>query len=193
MSINLLEKVQQIIGYPALQKIDPNTQKVILDDDTNEEHAFSQAAIPAVLIGLYSYAQSDEGATSLLHEKNSVNWVSKIFNDSKREVVDSIADYAHLSYENVVSNLNLISEESIKIIKENLPAEASIKQLKVFLSDQKNTILLYLPASLQIGTLLNDDTLDDNTNKMEGPISSMMQSIGSAFSTPVVQDDIKIQ
>jgi hypothetical protein len=32
MSINLLEAVQQNLGYPALQKIDSNTQQVVIDE-----------------------------------------------------------------------------------------------------------------------------------------------------------------
>jgi hypothetical protein len=39
--------------------------------------------------------------------------------------------------------------------------------------------------------LLHDTTLDDKTNKMEGPISSLMQNIGSAFSQPVSDEEIK--
>ena len=32
MSINLLETIQQNLGYPALQKINPNTQQVAIDE-----------------------------------------------------------------------------------------------------------------------------------------------------------------
>ena len=46
---------------------------------------------------------------------------------------------------------------------------------------------------LHMGELLHDNTLDDNTNKMEGPVSSLLKSIGSAFSTPVTGEDIKTQ
>jgi hypothetical protein len=52
---------------------------------------------------------------------------------------------------------------------------------------------MYLPAALQIGVLLNDDTLDDATNKMEGPISSLMQKIGAAFSNPATAEDQEIK
>jgi hypothetical protein len=39
--------------------------------------------------------------------------------------------------------------------------------------------------------MLHDNTLDDNTHKMEGPVSSLMQSIGTAFSTPFTAEEIK--
>ena len=76
-------------------------------------------------------------------------------------------------------------------VKENLPADATIKDVKFFFSAHINHILLYLPAELNMGELLNDTTLDDKTNKMEGPMSSLMQSIGAAFSSPVMDEEIK--
>lgn len=191
MSINLLETVQQNLGYPALQKIDPNTQKVTADETTADEDKFSQAAIPAVLTGLYRYAQSDEGATELLNAGASVNWVRKIFDDNRKEAIQTISAYASQSNEEPVMKMNAIANEAVKVMKEILPPEAGIKEVKVFFGNQKNNILLYLPAALNMGELLHDSTLDDNTNKMEGPISSLMQSIGSAFSSPVTGEEVK--
>ena len=193
MSINLLETVQQNLGYPPLQKIDPNTQQVVIDEKTADEDKFSQAAIPAVLTGLYKYVQSDVGATTFLRGDNSSNWVGEIFDDNKKEVIQTISAYAKQSNADPIAKMNAIANEAIKIVKENLPADAGIKEVKIFLADQKNNILLYLPAALNMGELLHDNTLDDNTNKMEGPISSLMQSIGAAFSNPVTDEEIKNQ
>ncbi len=193
MSINLLETVQQNLGYPALQKIDPNTQQVILDDKTPAEDKFSQAAIPAVLTALYRYVQTDEGATAFLRGNNSTNWVGQIFDDNKKEVVQTISAYAKQSSADPVEKINAIATEAAKVVKENLSSDAGVKEVKLFFSNQKNNILLYLPAALNMGDLLHDASLDDNTNKMEGPISSLMQSIGSAFSKPVTDEEIKKQ
>jgi hypothetical protein len=41
-----------------------------------------------------------------------------------------------------------------------------------------------------MGTFLQNNTLDDDTNKMEGPISSLMNSIGNAFSASTTQDEV---
>jgi hypothetical protein len=191
MSINLLETIQQNLGYPALQKIDPNTQQVVADDKTPDEDKFSQAAIPAVLTGLYKYVQSDEGATAFLRGDNSTNWVSKIFDDNKKEAVQTISSYAKQSNEDPIAKMNAIANEAVKVVKENLPAEATVKEVKTFFGNQKNTILLYLPAALNMGELLHDSTLDDKTNKMEGPISSLVQNIGNAFSSPVADEETK--
>jgi hypothetical protein len=193
MSINLLEAVQQNLGYPVLQKIDPNTQQVRADEKTADENKFSQAAIPAVLTGLYKYVQSDEGATALLKADATTNWVSLIFDDNRKEAIQTIDAYAKHSNLEPVVKMNAIANEAVKVTKENLPPDAGIKEVKVFFSDQRNHILLYLPAVLNMGELLHDNTLDDNTNKMEGPISSLMQSIGAVFSNPVTGEEIKNQ
>ncbi len=191
MSINLLETVQKNLNYPPLQKIDPNTQRVVIDASTPDEDKFSQAAIPAVLTALYRFVQSDEGAETFLRGDNSTNWVSKIFDDHKKEAVQTISAYALQSKADPIAKMNAIANETVNVVKAQLPAAAGIKDLKLFFNNQRNTILLYLPAALNMGDLLHDETLDDNTNKMEGPISSLMQSIGNAFSKPVTGDDIK--
>lgn len=191
MSINLLETVQKNLNYPPLQKIDPNTQRVVIDDSTPDEDKFSQAAIPAVLTALYRFVQSDDGAETFLRGDNSTNWVSKIFDDHKQEAVQTISAYALQSKADPIAKMNAIANETVNVVKAKLPAGADIKELKLFFSNQRSNILLYLPAALNMGDLLHDETLDDNTNKMEGPISSLMQSIGNAFSKPVTGDDIK--
>ena len=193
MSINLLETVQQNLGYPALQKIDPNTQQVVVDDKTPAEDKFSQAAIPAVLTALYRYVQTDEGATAFLRGNNSTNWVGQIFDDNKKEVVQTISAYAKQSNADPVEKINAIATEAVKVVKENLSSDAGVKEVKLFFSNQKNNILLYLPAALNMGDLLHDASLDDNTNKMEGPISSLMQSIGNVFSNTTTDTDVKKQ
>lgn len=191
MTINLIETVQQNLGYPALQKIDPNTQQVKIDEKTPEEHKFSQAAIPAVLTALYRYVQSDDGAEDFLRDDISPNWVNKIFDKTKKEAIQKISAYAKQSNQDPLAKMNAIANEAVKVVKENLPADATIKDVKFFFSAHINHILLYLPAELNMGELLNDTTLDDKTNKMEGPMSSLMQSIGAAFSSPVMDEEIK--
>jgi hypothetical protein len=191
MSINLLETVQRNLGYPPLQKIDPNTQAVVENIKTPGEHKFSQAAIPAVLTALYKYVQTDAGAAEVLRGDNSTNWVNKIFQDNKNPIIETISSYASEPGDYPVMRMNEIANETLKVMKENLPGNADIKQVKLFFTNQRKNILLHLPAALHMGDLLHDDTLDDNTNKMEGPISSLIQSIGAAFSKPVTSDEIK--
>jgi hypothetical protein len=193
MSIDLLETVQKNLGYPALQKIDPNTQAVAENENIPGEDMFSQAAIPATLTALYKYVQADAGAAEVLRGDPSTNWADKIFPENKKEVLSTIAAYSKKTDQAVHLKLNEIAAEAVKLTRQQLPANAGIKEIKLFFSNQRNNILLYLPATLNMGSLLHDDTLDDNTNKMEGPISSLMHSIGNAFSTPVTEEEIKQQ
>jgi len=185
MSVNLLETIQKNLGYPEIQKIDPNTQQA-----KGAEDKFSQAALPAVLTGLYRYAQKDEGAEKILQVASSTMWINKFFEADKNEVVQAISDYSSRSNDQVETEMNVIANEAIKTVKDNLPADAGIKEVKDFLSNQRKDILLYLVPALNIGRLLHDDTLDDTTNKMEGPVSSLMKNIGSAFTNPVTGEEI---
>ncbi len=191
MSINLLEAVQQNLGYPALQKIDTITDQVLENDKTPDEDKFSQAAIPSVLTALYRFVQSDQGATDILQKDVTTNWVATIFDDNRKEAIQTIATYAEQSKEDPIAKMNEIANEAVRIMKETLSADAGVKEVKVFFADQKSNILLYLPPALHMGELLHDNTLDDNTNKMEGPISSLINSIGSIFSTPPTDDEVK--
>lgn len=193
MEIDLLETVQCNLGYPVLQKIDPNTQQVVEDDTTPDEHKFSQAAIPAVLTGLYNYVQSDEGAAMFFQSDETTQWLPKIFNESKQEAVQKISAYAKQSNADPLFKINAIAHEAVKVVIKNLPVNALPADVKLFMNSQKQNILLYLPASLNMGELLNDNTLDDATNKMEGPVSSLMQSIGSVFSNTTTDTDVKKQ
>jgi hypothetical protein len=191
MSVNLIKTIQENLGFTPLKKVDPNTQQPLTGTNEDVTNKFSQAAIPAVLTGLYRFVQTDEGAAEVLNVKNSNNWVAKIFDDNRKEAIQTISVYAKQSNEDPVSKMNAIANEAVKVAKQNFPANAGIKEVKDFFSGQVKDILLYLPAELKMGELLHDNTLDDNTNKMEGPISSLMQSIGAAFSNPVTGEEIE--
>ncbi len=182
MSINLLEVIQSKMGYPPLQKIDPNTQEVTKDKNSPDEHLFSQAAIPAVLTALYNFSRSDIGALTILQYSSLTDWTDRIFSDNKERIIQKIAAYSNYTIENATNKLNSIAAHAVTDIKENVPEQATAHDVKKFLADQRNNILPFLPAVLQMGEMLHDDTLDDRTHKMEGPVSSLMHAIGGRFS-----------
>ncbi|HEX5653613.1 MAG TPA: hypothetical protein VFX58_11105 [Chitinophagaceae bacterium] len=182
MSINLLEAVQIQMGYPSLQKIDPNKQEPAANLSTPDGHRFGQAAIPGVLTALYRYSRTDEGVKNILGGTNYTDWIDLIFADKKQNAVQRIAFYSYYSMQNAELKMNAIAAFSVRIIKETLPAESSIPDVKKFIAGQRSNILPYLPAVLQMGELLYDNTLDDRTHKMEGPVSIMGNIIGDRFS-----------
>ncbi|MCW3090386.1 MAG: hypothetical protein JWP81_1455 [Ferruginibacter sp.] len=191
MSVNLVDTIQANLNYPPLQKIDPNTQEEKATAAAPFGHRFSQAAIPAVLTGLYKYTTTDEGAETVLRGDISTDWVSTMFGDTREEVVQKINTYSSELNDDTTSRMNDIANEAIRVIRENIKPGGSMMDVKNFMSGQRNTILLYLPAALHMGEFLRDDTLDDNTHKMEGPISSLMHKIGSAFSKPANEEEAR--
>lgn len=178
--MNLVETIQQNFGFEPLQKIDPNTQEVPVNTDS--EAALAQAAIPSVLIALYKYTLSDEGAEDVIREKISTEWVNAFFGKNMGMATIKIADYASVSTQHAYEVMESVAVEAVKQVQQNEAGDEEATLVKKFMNDQRSNILAYLPASLQIGKLLNDTTLDDRTNKMEGPISGLMHAIEKKFS-----------
>ncbi|CAN5458802.1 hypothetical protein BH11BAC3_BH11BAC3_09300 [soil metagenome] len=184
MAINLLKTIQENLHYPPLQKIDPNTEVVDASSQSNE-HRFSQAAIPTVLTGLYTYSSNDESAEKILKGEINSDWITEIFGSVKYKVVDNICTYSfEQDKELVTGQMNAIAAEAVKLIKNEVSPDGTAMDVKKLMSVQTTQLLGYLPTELNMGQLLKEETLDDNTNKMEGPISSLMNKIGSAFSNP---------
>ena len=178
--MNLVETIQQKLGFEPLQKIDPNTQEVAVN--TNSEAALAQAAIPSVLIALYKYTLSDEGADDVIRENISTEWVNALFGENIGMATAKIADYASVSAQHAYEVMESVAVEAVKQVQQNEAGDEEAAIVKKFMNDQRHNILMYLPASLQIGKLLNDSTLDDRTNKVEGPISGLMHAIEKKFS-----------
>jgi hypothetical protein len=191
MSVNILEKVQQHLNYQPLQKIDPNTQEVVVDNNTPNEDRFSQAAIPAAIIAFYKFSTTENGAATILQMEASSDWLTTIFGKKKDAFINSICSYANQPFQNCLNNIYAIFSATLRAIKEQLPAkEDDIEALKTLLADQRSLVLPYLPAEIQLGELMEDSTLDDRTNKMEGPVSNLMHAIGNIFSS---SDQEKVQ
>lgn len=192
--MNVTETITQEMGYPKLLKIDPNTQHVKQEGAAHPEERFSQAAVPAVLIGLYKYTLTDPGATAVLSGGNSSNWVKEIFPGYNHEAVKRVAHYAGDGEAETEEKMNAIADKAVAIIRQQVGPAAKIIDVKNFMAAQRPNIFPFLPADLHIGELVDDPTIDDKTNKMEGPISSFMHKVGDAFSTPDTDEKLnKIQ
>ncbi len=165
MAINLVEEIQKSLGWPALQKIDPNTQEVKKPENVSAADYLGQAAIPAVLLGLYKFSGNKEGNAAIVSGSLSDNLLERVFGNTKEEVVQSVAEYTGNTNEYTAENMELIAGEAIRIINKNITTQTSDEAVRTFLIDQRNNILVYLPAELQIGNALHDNTIDDRTNK----------------------------
>ena len=182
MAINLVDAIQKNLGFPELQKIDPNTQEVKKPEQISAADYIGQAAIPTVLLGLYKYSRTSEGNIDILNGELSGNLFSSIFGDLGKPVIDRVAYYTNNTTEFTSMQMEKIAREAVRLVRENIKGNTTDNAVTLFLSDQRQNILTCLPAELQIGEVLNDNTLDDRTHKMEGPISGAMHWVEKLFS-----------
>lgn len=183
MAINIVETIQKNLGLPELQKIDPNTQEVKHPENTSLESKFYQAAVPTVLVGLYKYTRFKAGNTQILFNQTSGRLMDTIFGDSANQVVSKVANYSGMSEEYTAEKMETVAVEAVNVLKSQFHKDIKDEDVRAFFSDQRSTILKYVPAELKIGDVLNDETIDDRTNKMEGPMSSHMHWIEKLFSS----------
>lgn len=179
MATNLVESVQQKLNIDELQKIDPDTGNTI--DNGKPVNRFYQLAIPAVLTGLYSFTRLDDKNKDLL-KMGSGTVLSAVFGDYKNTVVSKIANASGTPVPEATEKLEEVGTAAIGVVKENLSENPQDDDVKKFFTGQRHTILSYLDPSLQLGKYMQDDTIDDSTNKMEGPVSNLIQNIGQIFS-----------
>ena len=182
MNTNLVDAIQKNLGFHELQKIDPNTQEVKKPANISSPDYLPQAAIPTVLLGLYKYSRFSEGNVDILTEEKSGDLLTTIFGDLKEPVINKVAHYTNNTVEYTALQMEKISHEAIKLVTENIKGVKTDNAVTQFLTDQRQNILTCLPAELQLGEVLHDNTIDDRTHKMEGPISGAMHWIEKLFS-----------
>ena len=182
MTINLVESIQKNLQYPELKKIDPNIQEVKDKEGKPVVDQLAQAAIPAILTAVYKLSRDDEGSMKLLNMGEKEDSLAVLFDGNETQLVEKVAQYAGVSGNQAESHLENIADESIKLVKEIVGNDAAPQKLKQFMNDQRHNILVYLPAALNLGDLLKDESLDDRTNKMEGPVSNFMHKIENKLS-----------
>jgi hypothetical protein len=182
MITNIVEAVQKNLGYPALQKVDPNSQEVKEIAHRSSDEKLAQAAITAVLAGLAKFTRSDSGADYILSNDAEQNWLELIYEGKQSEAVDKVAHYSNTSATEAEDHMQKIVREAIKLIHESAGEKEKPEKIKTYMKGQRHNILLYLPAAMQLGDLLEDDSLDDRTNKKEGPVSRFMHKIEDKLS-----------
>jgi hypothetical protein len=191
MAINIITKLQQNLGYPELKKIDPNTQEAKLEGGNLDEQRMGQAVVPAVTAGLYQLSKTDEGVRAIAGEENVVDWNETIFGNHADQIIKNVAAYASSSSTVASDRLNKAGFEAIKIIREQIKPTPHHEDLKVFINNQRDHILPYLPAALHLGDLLENPNMDDRTNKMQGPVSSVMHKIEKAMGGHETKEDLE--
>lgn len=182
MANNLVETIQKNLGLPALEKIDPNTQEIKNKSLRSSRERLSQAAIPAVLTALYKFTRTDEGCKAIISNEANPDWLGTFFEGKEKTAVDKVALYADSSGEEAESIMEDIADESVATVKNSSKSKLTVAQVRTFMYLQRHNILVCLPPAMQMGDLLNDEALDDRTNKMEGPVSGFMHRVENILS-----------
>lgn len=183
MTGTFMDQVQQALGIPPLQKIDPNTQDIDHKAaGTGAATPLQQAVVSAVLTAMYKLSRSSSGAEAIIRENSSTNWVSLLFGPQADVLVARIAAYAVASPRSVEDEINFAGEKIAGLARSGSAGPTKGDGISAYFKGQRNEILHHLPAALQLGSLLDDDTIDDRTNKMDGPVSGLMHSIEKIFS-----------
>ncbi len=175
MVSNIVETIQKNLGYPALEKVDPNTQEIKNLKILPSKQKLTQAAIPAVLAAMIKYSDGEK-AVNLLSENKNNGWLATIYQDKEIDAIKKVAEYAGVGNDEAKQKMTDISNEAIKIIKAQVKTPDAEK-LRSFMNSQRHSILSHLPAAMKIGDILNEETFDDRTNKMEGPVSGFLHRI----------------
>ena len=163
------------MDLPPLQKVDPNRDQIPAD-----ANRLAQAAIPAVLAGLFQASRSEEGAARIVQNKGKV--LDRIFGDSTEDVINKIARYAGHEGVRIRQLMEHIGVNALQVIEKEQETPLTPDAFRDSLTSHRHEILVYLPPELRLGGLLDDPGMDDRTNKMEGPVSSLMHKIEDRFS-----------
>lgn len=182
MALDLAKDIQKNLGYTEIQKIDPNTGNVPGEHQAFGNNSVAQAAIPAVLCGLYNYSQDSQSAWDILQKTPDENWLEMIFGKDTDELIQKIADYASDSFESCRIEIQHILKEAVRLVQFHAN-ETDHRTVNALLVNQRTVFLQYLPPALHLGILLKNATMDDNTHKMAGPISGFMHNLEKQFNT----------
>lgn len=104
-----------------------------------------------------------------------------IYASDAGEVTTRVAAYASMELPATYKRMNEIAAKAVMLVQHEAGTDNPELNVKKVMESQVHNVLTYLPASLHLGNILDDTTLDDRTHKMEGPISSIMQAISSGF------------
>jgi hypothetical protein len=179
--MNIIETVQKSLGFDVLKKIDPNTQETVGDETAMGNSAIAQAGIPAILLGIFNKLEENPEANFL--DIKGGNVLEKIFGKSSAALVSKIDHYSKFQDKHSAQQLEHIAAESMRVVREGIGQKTDEKSIRGYVAKNKPDILLYLPPSLDLGTILKNNNLDDRTAKMEGPFSTFMRNVEKAFNS----------
>lgn len=182
--MNLIDKIRERLRFPPFIKIDPNTQQLPENAKKDTRQLSGQAIVSAVLTAIYQFSRTEEGFNHLLNKDKNIPWSVTLFGDEAESVINSIAAYSGADASIIKSNIEEAGDATWEISSHQLEGKVNYASFGKYISTIRNTVLDYLPPQLNLGEKLHDSSLDDRTNKMEGPVSGIMHRIEKFFSEP---------
>jgi len=180
--MHIVQIIQKNLGFSSLEKIDPNTQQAPGKDQSLGNNALAQAAIPAILLGIFNRLEQNPDPEALF-TASPAGLMDRIFDQSADVVVKQIEEYSKNQDKNSKQELDHIASESLRVVREQLGVTPTESHIRRFAANHKRETLLYLPPSLELGSILQNNNLDDRTGKMEGPVSSFMRKVENTFNS----------
>lgn len=165
--MNLVTAVQKAYGFNAFDKINPNRQDKTVH--AGRQH-YTQVATITVLTGLYNYGSTENGAKELFR-LNADQLLNRFFQPKEKEIINVVSKYGNEPVDDTNILMKEIAVSATGIVKKYLGPSASDSHIMSFIAGQRHHILVFLPQDLGLGDLLNNNLLEDRTNKMEGPVS----------------------
>ncbi len=178
--MNLSQDLQEFLKYPVLQKIDATT-----GHPENEKlyDIVSQSVLIIFLTRLYEATRTKEDAEVIKQQQNAKGLLDKMFKNKAAALTD-IAEFTKKSEKYINTKLEEVAGGYLQVIQQSKYTVAFKKEksMEGLLSNERHKILPCLPPGLKTHKLFKDETIDDNSNKMEGPVSSLMNKIEDVFS-----------
>lgn len=172
------KQIQEQLNYHPFQQIDAATGAPA---DMQSFNALEQAVTVTFLAAVYKSTRLKENAAIIAKKTDAGKLLNLLFDD-KFDAYQAIADYSNQPLEPVKLQLTKVAGALINIVQQQ-PQETRAEYLQSTFTSERDHILTLIPSQLKIEKLLNDDTINDNTNKMQGPVSTLMHKIENTFST----------
>lgn len=182
MAIQIVEAVQQKLQLPELVKVTP--EKGVTPQTSLPTPAQYQAVLVTAAAALYKISRTNEGVVRLLLSGKNESWLyqPEALGTSMPEIVSALSEYGHADAAETEAALKRFGDTLLLVLHETLQKDIGPESVKEFMSGQRHNILIYVPADLKLGKMLNDPSWDDQTNHMEGPISNMVHKIENLMS-----------
>ena len=163
MSTSLPEFIQKKLGFPPLRKVDPVDHAVKAGAEPAVREKLGQAAIPATLAALYRFAKTGKGSRAVLaNNSEGRKWLEVIMDEKDGSAVDKVTQYAGVSDEEAAAIMEIIAVEAVFAVRDSVAHNPEPGAVQRYMADQRQAILVYLPAEVQLEHWLADHPGDES-------------------------------